>query len=118
MATPKRYFHDRVVLLLLSVSMFLAVLGSLLVLLRLDNSRSSGYIVQYRANVGVDEFKTGSVVTLLSFVAYLGLVLVLHTMLSRRVYPLRRHVAIAILGMGVLLLIMGVVVSNALLILH
>lgn len=118
MATPKKYFHDRAVLLLLSISAFLAVLGSLLILLRLDSSRSSGYIVQYRANVGINEFKTGGVVTMLSFVVYLGMVLVLHAVLSKKVYPLRRHVAIAILGLGVLLLIMGVVVSHALLILR
>ncbi len=118
MHIPKHYFQDRVVLLLLSVSGFLAVLGTILIALRIDGGQGGSYIVQYRANLGINEFEKGGVASVLSFIVFLLLVLGFHTLLSMRVYHARRHVAIAILGLGVLLLSMAAVVSNALLVLR
>lgn len=118
MAATKKYFHDRLVLLLLAASAFLAVVGSLLILLRLDGSRTDGYIIQYRSNLGLSGFETGGLLQILGFIAFLLLVLVLHTLLSMRVYHLRRQAAIVILGLGLLLLVLSIVVSNALLLLR
>lgn len=118
MHIPKKYFHDRIVLLLLSINTFLALLCSLLILLRLDVGRPDGYIVQYRANLGLSAFKSGGASTLISFILFALVVLVFHTVLSMRIYPLRRHFAVAILGMGLLLLILSIIVSNALLVLR
>ena len=39
MHIPKKYFQDRMVLLLLSVNVFITLLSSILILLRLDNGR-------------------------------------------------------------------------------
>jgi hypothetical protein len=118
MNIPKKFFHDRMVLLLLSMNTFVALLSSILILLRLDGGRTDGYIVQYRANLGLSAFKTGSASTLISFIIFAALVLVLHTVLSMRVFHLRRHFSVAILAMGLLLLILGMIVSNALLVLR
>lgn len=118
MNIPKKYFHDRMVLLLLSINTFVALLSSILILLRLDGGRTDGYIVQYRANLGLSAFKTGSASTLISFIIFAALVLVLHTALSMRVFHLRRHFSVAVLAMGLLLLILGMIVSNALLVLR
>lgn len=115
MQIPKKYFHDRIVLLLLSINASFALFGSILILLRLDSGRSEGYIVQYRANLGLDAFKTGGVTEILSFIAFFATVVVLHTALSIRVYHIRRHLSTAVLAMGVLLLAVGIIVSNALL---
>jgi hypothetical protein len=115
MQIPKKYFQDRLVLLCLSVSTFLAFFGSILILLRLDSGRSDGYIVQYRANLGLDAFKSGGASALLSFIIFSILVLALHTILSMKVYHARRHFATAILGLGILLLAVSIIVSNALL---
>ena len=115
MHIPKKYFHDRVVLLLLSVNMFLAVLSSLLVLLRLDTGRTDSYIVQYRANLGLSEFKTGTSLEIISFILFSVIVLVIHTVLSMRTYHLRRHFSISLLGLALLLLSISLIVSNALL---
>ncbi len=111
----KRYIHDRVILLLLSISTFLVLLGSLLIALRLGG-RNNGYIVQYRANLGISAFKTGSAWQLLSFIGFMLVVLVVNTMLSIRAYNIRREYATTILGMGLLLIVMAIVVSNALLV--
>jgi hypothetical protein len=118
MATPKKYFHDHLVLLLLSVNGFLAIAGSIFILVRLTTSHGNGYIVQYRDTPGLNDFKTGSVVDLLSFVAFAGLVFAVHTMLSMRAYRINRHVAVAILSLGILLLSLTIIISNALLVLR
>jgi hypothetical protein len=118
MATSKKYFHDHFVLLLLSVNAFLAVAGSIFILLRLSSSHGNGYIVQYRSSLGINAFKTGSVVDLLSFIAFAALVLATHTMLSLRAYQIHRQLAIAILSLGVLLLTLTIIISNALLVLR
>jgi hypothetical protein len=118
MATPKKYFHDHLVLLLLSINAFLAIGGGIFLLLRLTTSHGTGYIVQYRSSLGVNAFKTGSVVELLSLVAFAALVLAAHTILSLRAYHIHRQLAIAVLALGILLLVLTVVISNALLVLR
>ena len=115
MHIPKNYFHDRVVLLLISINTFLTLLSGVLVLLNIDFNRPDGYIVQYRANLGLSAYKAGSSLILLSFIGFALAVMVLHTMLSMKMYAHRRNFAIATLGLGLLLLIITLFVSNALL---
>lgn len=110
------YLHDRRVLLLLSINVFLALLVVVTVLFRLDGSATSGgYIVQYRPSLGISAFKTGSSVALYAFIAFAMLVVGLHTSLSMRIYTARKQLAVAVLGLGSLLLLLAVIVSNALL---
>ena len=115
MAATKKYFHDHLVLLLLSVNAFLAVAGSIFILLRLSTSHGTGYIVQYRASLGIDAFRTGSVTELISFIFFAILVLAIHTALSLRAYKIHRQLAITVLGLGILLLVLTIIISNALL---
>ena len=117
MSDEKRFFHDRIVLLLLTISTFLALLGTILMLLRLD-SRGSGYIVQYRANLGISAFETGKLSDLLAFIVFLFMVLIINTTLAMRIYHLSRQFALFILGLGIILLVLGIIVSNALLVLR
>ena len=118
MATPKKYFNDHFVLLLLSINVFLALAGSLFILLRLSTSHGNGYIVQYRSSLGINAFKTGSVVDILALVAFAALTLAVHIMLSLGAYKIHRQLAIIILSLGILLLALTVIVSNALLVLR
>lgn len=105
-------------LLLLSVLAFLTLLSSLMVFLRLDTGRGDSYIVQYRSNLGLDEFKTGGAIEPVSFVIFAGAVLVLHVLLSMKAYPIRRRFAITILSLGILLVALSLIISNSLLILR
>lgn len=115
MHIPKNYFHDRLVLLLLSVNTFLTVLVSVVTLLRLKSGNTEGIIGQYHANLGrLSAFEPGSALTLVSFIGFALLVLVLHTVLSMRTYHRRREYAVTILWMGLILLILLLIVSNAL----
>ena len=118
MASEKKYFHDHVVLLLLSIEAFLAIAGSILVLLRLSSGHSSSYIVAYRSTLGVNAFRSGSVTELLSFILFALLVLCVHAVLSMRVYKIHRQLSISILALGMLLLVLNIIVSNALLVLR
>ena len=95
--------------------MFLTLLSGVLVLLNIDFNRPDGYIVQYRANLGLSAYKAGSSLILLSFIAFAIIVMVLHTSLSMKMYAHRRSFAIAALGLGLLLLVITLFVSNALL---
>lgn len=115
MAVPKKYLHDRTVLLLLSVNAFLTALCALLILLNLETGRGSNYIVQYRSNLGFDEYRLGPSGGITSFIAFAVLVFIFHAVLSKRVYHVRRHFSIAILGLGLLLNLLAVIVSNELL---
>lgn len=117
MQIPKKFFHDRAVLLLLSINTFLALLGVLLILLRLDAGQD-GYIVEYRSNLGLSAFKSGGAGTFFSFIIFYVLVLAFHTFLSIRVYDIRRRLSLTVLGFGLLLLLLAVIVSNALLVLR
>ena len=118
MHIPKNYFQDRLVVLLISINTFLALLGGILVLFRLDAGGSDVYIIQYRANLGLSAFKRGGSAPLLSFVVFGLVILTVHIILSMRVYPVRRQFAVAVLAMATLLLCLSIIVSNALLILR
>jgi hypothetical protein len=118
MTSTAKYFRDRMIMLLFSTNVFLALATSLFVLLRLSSNHGNGYIVQYRSNLGIDAFKTGNVTGLLSLVAFALLVVVIHVLLSLRVYNIHRQLSVVILGLGVLLLVLSIIVSNALLVLR
>jgi len=121
MAAPKKYFHDHFVLLLLSVNTFMTLLAAIFIMFRLAGSHSSSYIVQCRdcSNSGaLNKFMSGSVIDLLSFIAFAVVVMVANTVLSLRAYRIHRQLAIAILGLGLLLLTLTIIVSNALLVLR
>ena len=117
MTIPKEYLRDRLVLLIVSVNAFLAFLLAVLTLLRLDTSHSS-YIVQYRSDAPINAFKSGSSTELLSFILFGFLVLTVHTVLSLRMYLIHRQLAVVALGLGTLLLVLAIIVSNALLVLR
>jgi hypothetical protein len=114
MLSANKFFHDRLVLLLLSVNSFLAVLGVLSVLFRLQGG-GDNFIVQYRAQLGISAFKPGSVSHVLAFAGFALLVLIVHTLLSWQVYHIKRQLAVLILALGSLLLVINLIVSNALL---
>jgi hypothetical protein len=118
MASSKKYFHDHLVLLLLSVNTFLALAGSVFVLVKLNASHATSYIVQYRPSLGADAFQTGSLTDLLSLIAFFIVILAAGTVLSLRAYNIHRQLAITILGLGIVLMIVAVVISNALLMLR
>src|SRR5205085_9862466 len=111
MTVPKKYIHDRIILLLLSTNIFAAILSILLVLFNLSSNHSNGYITEYRANLGLSAFKTGDISTFFSFMIFALFIVAFNTFLSIKVFHVRRGLAVAILGMTLLLLVLVIVVS-------
>jgi hypothetical protein len=119
MHIPKKYLHDRLVLLLVSTNVFLTFLCIALILLRGGIGQGvDGYIVEYRANLGLSAYQKGSIIPIISFIAFSLAVLIINVLLSIRTYPLRRALSLTVLGLGVLVLLLAVIVSNALLALY
>lgn len=116
--TPKRYFHDRLVLLLLTASFFLAILNGILIAWNLSGGRNEGYIVQYRPNLGLNTFKKGDSLEIVSFGIFALIVLVFHLFLSIKIYSHRRSFAVIVLGAGLLLIVLSFVITNSLLLLR
>lgn len=118
MDIPKKYLRDRKVLLFISINGFLTLLTTILILLRLDTSRSDGYFVQYRSNLGLNAYTVGDAGTMLSFIVFAWLVFGFHILISIRTYHMRRNIAVASLAFATLLLALTVIISNALLVLR
>ncbi len=118
MAIPTKFFHDRTILILLIINSILLVVGSLLVLFRLDASKASGYIIQYRSGVGIGEFKTGSGLDMAGFVFFLMVAFALSFIISIRSYNERRNIALTVLILTSLLSLLTIMVSDALLVLR
>ncbi len=114
MAIPKNYFQNRLVLLLISFSFFFAALTTILTFFRLGGTDSDGIIGQYHANLGLSAYSPGSTSTFVSFILFIWFVFILNTLLSMRMYHRRREFSIIVLWMGLLLLILTLIVSNAL----
>jgi hypothetical protein len=117
-SNPQKFFHDRLVLLMVSISTFLTLLGSILILLKVDSGRNEGYIVEYRQNLGISAFKTGEATGVVAFVLFMLVILVMHTSLSYKVYKLHRQLSVTVLGLGIVLLTLAIIISNALLVLR
>lgn len=90
----------------------------MLVLARLGAGHGNSYIVQYRSSLGINAFKTGGVSDLLSFILFAFLILAIHSTLSLRIYAVNRQLAIVVLALGIMLLVLTMIISNALLMLH
>ena len=119
MPISKKYLHDKLVLLLMSGNIFLAFISTILIFLRLNVGQGGdGYIVEYRSNLGISAFKTGSITTILSFAGFVLMVVLISVALSVRAYRVRRELALGVLASGVLLLILTIIISNALMVLH
>src|ERR1017187_3534713 len=110
MATPKKYFHDHYVLLLLGINIFLAIAAIVFILIKLSTSHGNTYIVQYRPSLGISAFQPGSIFELISFAGFAIIVLFIHVALSLRAYRIHRQLAIAILSLGVLLLLLTIII--------
>lgn len=115
MFIPKNYFHDRLILLLLSVNSFLAIVGSLLILFRLDVGSKGIYWAQYRANLGINAHQAGSISDILAYIVFLIFLLVMNTLLSMKSYRYHKNYSVMVLGLGSLLMILTIIVSNSLL---
>jgi hypothetical protein len=113
---PKKYFYDKIVLLLLSILSFLVVITVLSVLIRITAGQGSGdYFIEYRSNAGISAFQTGDLMAVLSFIAFVGVTLIISVVLSMKSYRIKREISLIVLALGIVLTLVAAIVSNALL---
>lgn len=117
MATEKKFFHDKLILLILSTNAFLALLSTIMLLLRLGNSSPNYDIIQYRSDLGLSAFKNGTSLSLYAFIAFIWITLIIGAILSFRTYHVKRDFSIIVLALGLLLIVLSMIVSNALIVL-
>jgi hypothetical protein len=110
----KKYFHDRFVLLLLTVNVFLTLVCVATILLRLGDTGSS-YIEAYRANLGLNAYSVGGAGQIISFAIFAVTVLVGQFFISLRLHSIRKQISWLVMLLATLLLALTVLISNSLL---
>ncbi len=118
MAIEKKFFHDKSVLLLLTTNAILVFFSIAMILIRMTSSRTGIYIVQRRANLGIDQYTQGGVSTIIGFIVFSLLILVSSTFLSIKSYETKKYLTFVILSLATLLLICNFIVSSSLLAKH
>lgn len=118
MTIPSKYFHNRSILLLLIINAILLLAGTVLILFRLDSGTTTNFIIEYRANYGIGEYKRGFALDVAGFVLFLMLNFAICIFLSLRTFVIRKNIAIIILAICSLTNLLTIIVSNALMMLR
>lgn len=113
MHIPKKYFHDKSVLALLGVNAALFVLAVSNVLFNVDTNLNSVSIISYRSSRAIQV--SGPTSDLYQFAFFALIVTVVTVLLSVKLYPLRRHLAVSLLGLNIVTMVLCLVIFNALL---
>lgn len=112
MHIPKKYFHDKSILGLLSVNAALFVLAVANVLLNVDTELNSVSIVSYRSSRAIQ--LSGPTSDLYQFAFFAAIVTIFSVLLSMKLYVHRRHLSVSILGLNIVNLVLCLVIFNAL----
>lgn len=111
----KAYFHDRLVLLLLTINSFLAVASILIISLNLGDTRVA-YTFKYLSHLNLlDQKKTAGLSEIVSFIAFIAIIFVFQLVVSMKLYHIRKHAAQAVLALSLILLVYALIVSYSLL---
>lgn len=114
MELPKKFLHDRLVLLFITIIAAFVVVGVSLVLLRFDVSRNPTTIIAYRPNIAGSPYISGKPIDIYSLALFMILISAAAIIISARVYEVKRPAAIFMLGSTVFLLILSTIVANSL----
>ncbi|HEX5448382.1 MAG TPA: hypothetical protein VFW90_04270 [Candidatus Saccharimonadales bacterium] len=114
MEVPKKFLHDRLVLLLLTLISILVVIGVSVVLLRFDVSRNPTTIVAYRPNVSGTQYLSGKPIDIYSLAVYMVVISSAAILISARVYSAKRPAAVFLLSSTIFLLVLSTIVANSL----
>src|SRR3989338_6731452 len=114
MELPKKFLHDSIVLLMITLLAVLLVVGIAVVLLRFDISKNPTTIVAYRPNVSAASYQSGKPIDIYSMAVFMAATAVGAVVLSARVYMLKRYISVFILASSVFLMILSTIVANSL----
>jgi len=72
-------------------------------------------IVRYKTSLGPAGFESGSYSELYGFAVMAVLIGIIAIVISRKVYPMRRNLALTVLALGIIAQLFNIVVANAIL---
>jgi hypothetical protein len=107
-----KYYHDKSVLALLGANAALFLLAVTNVLLNVDTELSDTSIISYRSSRSIQV--SGPTSELYQFAMFAVIVTAFNVFLSIKLYSHRRHLAVSLLGLNIILLVLCLVVFNAL----
>ncbi|OGL34749.1 hypothetical protein A3F65_00025 [Candidatus Saccharibacteria bacterium RIFCSPHIGHO2_12_FULL_47_16b] len=114
MEPTRRFFHDRLVLLLTAVIAVMLVVGVSLILFRFDVSKNPTTIVAWRPNVSGASYQSGKPIDIYAMAVFMALTALAAIVLGARTYQIKHYIAIFVLGSSLLLLVLTTIVANAL----
>jgi hypothetical protein len=114
MDLPKKYLHDRLVLALITLISIMTVIGISVVLLSFDISKNPTTTIAYRPSISSSSYQSGKPIDIYVLALFMAITAAGAVILSARVYPARREIAILLLGAAVFLLLLATIVSNSL----
>lgn len=113
MHPSKRYLHDRVILIFLTIIAVLVVIGISSVLLRFDASQNTTTIAGYRPNLSSSTYVSGNVLDIYELPIFMALITAIGVILSVRLYRIERDASLFILASTTFLLIISIITANA-----
>ena len=111
METPRKFLHNRTVLLLITLISLVVVIGVSTVLLRFDASKNPTTTVAYRPSIVGSQYQSGKPIDIYSMAVYMIITAVAGVFLSARIYAVRRYLSIFMLSSTALLIILAIRVS-------
>ena len=114
MEKNRHFLHDRLVLLLVTISAILLAIGVLSVLVRYDISKNPTTIVAYRPNISGSSYVSGKPIDIYSLAFFMVIVAAAGSLLAYKTHGLRRSIAVFILSSTNFLLLLSIIVANAL----
>ena len=114
MDIPRRFLHDRLVLLLVTVISILMVVGVSLVLIRFDASRNPTTTIAYRPNITGSQYQSGKPIDIYTLALFMIVTALSAALLSSKTYYLRRSLSVFILYSAIFLLLISIIVANSL----
>jgi hypothetical protein len=97
------------------INALLAAATIFVVLLPILTGSDDTYIVQYRANLGLDAYLAGSYLDILSFGIFAVIIYVFQFVVSKKLYTDRKGASLSILTLATILLVCALIVVNSLL---
>lgn len=114
MEISKKFLHDRLMLLLITILAVLVAIGVSTVLVRFDVAKNPTTIVAYRPNISGSSYQSGKAIDIYSLAVFMVITASAAALIGNKVYALRRELAGFTLSAGIFLLILSIIVANAL----
>ena len=114
MESTRKFFHDRLILLLIAAIAVVLVVGVSLILFRFDVSKNPTTIVAWRPNISGASYQSGKPIDIYAMAVFMAVTTLAALTLGIRTYYVKRYISIFVLGSSLLLLILATIVANAL----